>query len=177
MKFYEWLNLNESNLHGLYASTVNAFPRTTKRQHAVDEIDIKNMSFVPYQGIRTLFVKGVAKNIDKGTEHAPMILFKNVKYHNSKNQNLAEIVASNGRNYFFERLRGSQDVVLRCNCRDFFWRFNYEDFKDRSLYGRVRRKYEAKDNPGASNPKELPGMCKHLIKLVRHLNNAGLLEE
>lgn len=177
MKFHQWLDLKESNLEGLYLSTVNAFPRTTKRQHAIDEITIANLSYVPYQGVKTLFVKGLAKNEMKGTEYKPMILFKNVIYHNSKNQNWAEIVASNGRKCFFEKLNLRKEVVLRCGCNDFKWRFNFEDHRDRSLYGRVRRKYEAKINPGSSNPLEIPGMCKHLMKLVRSLYHNGILEE
>jgi hypothetical protein len=176
MKFYTWLDLNESNIRDLYRSTVNAFPRTRKRQHSVHEISLTALNFVPYQGVRTLFVKGSAYNDEKGTAYNPMILFKNVKYHSTREKNLAEIVASNGRNYFLEKLKLQQDVVLRCNCQDFYWRFNYEDYKDRSLYGTLRRKYEAKFDPGSTNPLELPGMCKHLIKLAQSLNDFDILE-
>ena len=176
MDFYRWLELDESNLNDLYRSTVRAFPRTTKRQFAIDEIRIAGVSWVPYKGIRTLFAKGWAKNEVKGTEYKPMILFKDVKYHNSRNHEWAEIIASNGSNYFFEKLNLQNHVVLRCDCADFRWRFNYEDFRDRSLYGRVRKKYEAKENPGSSNPLELPGMCKHLIKLAHSLYHTGILE-
>lgn len=176
MKFNSWLELNESSLNDLYTSTVNAFPRTRKRQHAIHEISISDLHFVPYQGVRTLFVRSLAQNIEKGTEYKPMILFKNVKYHASRSGNLTEIIASNGRNYFFERLKLQQDVVLRCNCKDFYWRFNYTDKVDRSLYGTVRKKYEAQFNPGSANPLELPGMCKHLIKLAHSLYDYGIVE-
>lgn len=177
MKFYNWLELNESSLQGLYTSSVNAFPNTRKRQYSIGEITVQNLSFVPYRGVRTLFVKGLARNDIKGTEYSPMILFKNVRYYDSKNPYLAELSASDGRKYFFERLNTDQDVVLRCNCGDFYWRFNHEDHVDRSLYGRKRRKYEAKINPGSANPRKLPGMCKHLMQLVRSLDNNGILED
>lgn len=177
MKFYEWLDIKESNLNQLYDSTVRAFPKTTKRQYAIDEIKIVGLSWVPYKGIRTLFIKGLAKNESKGTDYRPMILFKGVNYLESRVSSGVEIIASNGRNYFFEKLDLNNDVVLRCDCPDFRWRFNFEDYKDRSLYGVVRKKYEAKVNPGSSNPLELPGMCKHLIKLVHALHNSGIMEE
>ena len=177
MKFNNWLELNESSLLGLYTSAVNAFPNTRKRQNSVNEISITNLSFVPFLGVRTLFVKGLARNELKGTEYNPMILFKNVRYYDSKNPHLAELSTSNGSKYFFERLNTNQDVVLRCGCQDFYWRFNYEDHIDRSLYGRKKRKYEAKINPGSANPRKLPGMCKHLMQLVRSLDNNGILED
>lgn len=178
MKFQEWLKLKESNLYVLYKSTVQAFPKTTKRQHAIDEIKIIDVNWTPFKGVRTLFVKGMAKNEINGRDYKPMILFKNVSYHDSKsNQNGTNIVASDGRKIFFEKLNGTNEVNLRCDCGDFKWRWNFEDYRDRSLYGRVRKKYEAKERPGSSNILEMPGMCKHLIKLVRTLNDSGILEE
>jgi len=177
MKFENWLQIQESNLQDLYGSTVRAFPRTTKRQYAVDEITIADLSWTPFLGVQTLFLKAKAKNEGNGKEYKPIILFKKVSYKDSKNRNWAEIVASDGRNYFFEKLNTRNEVLLRCNCADFTWRFNFEDHRDSSLYGRVRRKYEAKVNPGASNPLELPGMCKHLIKLSQSLHQVGILEE
>lgn len=177
MKFYNWVDINESTLKQLYSSTIKAFPKTTKRQHSIHEITVRNLSITPYVGVKTLFIKGMARNDLKGTEYSPMILFKNVRYNNSKNHNFAELFASDGRKYFFERLKTDQDVVLRCNCQDFYWRFNFTDHIDRSLYGRVRRKYEASFLPGSANPSKLPGMCKHLIQLVRSLDNYGILED
>ena len=178
MKFYDWKLLRESNLGELYDDTVRAFPRTTKRQHSIDEIEIVGLSCLPYLGVRTLFVKGTAKNEGNGKEYKPIILFKNVRYKESNDSRLwAEIVASDGRKYFFEKLSDRNDVVLRCNCMDFHWRWNHTDYIDKSLYGSVRKKYEAKERPGSSNPLGLPGMCKHLIKLAKSLNEARILEE
>jgi hypothetical protein len=178
MLFQEWLVLDESNLHQLYASTVQAFPRTTKRQHAIDPVRIVELSWNPFVGVGTLFIKGLAQSGESGKEYNPMVLFKGVNYHDSKDsQDWIEIVASDGRNYIFDKLNDENKVLVRCNCPDFAWRFNYFNHQDGSLYGRVRRKYEANTAPGTANPQELPGMCKHLIKLVRALDHAGILED
>ena len=178
MRFQNWLLLQESNLQNLYASTVQAFPQTTKRQHAIDPIKIVELNWTPFLGVNTLFVKALAQNGENGKEYNPMILFKGVEYHNSKDhQNWVEIVASNGSHYVFEQIGRQNEVLVRCNCADFKWRFNYFDYVDNSLYGRVRKKYEANVNPGSSNPLEMPGMCKHLIKLIQSLNHAGILED
>ena len=126
---------------------------------------------MPYQGVRTLFVKGVATNLDKGTEYKPMILFKNVKYHESRSRNYTEIVASNnGRNYFFERLNDQNDILVRCNCMDFKYRFKYEDHLKRCLYGHKGAPYIGQ-GLWEANPYHLPGMCKHIIKLARILEH------
>lgn len=177
MDFYKWVSLQESNLEGLYSDTVRAFPRTTKRQHSIDEIAILGLSATPYLGVRTLFVKGMAKNEVNGRDYSPIILFKGVRYLPSDRAGSAHITAGDGRRYFFERLSQRNEVVLRCNCKDFHWRWNYTDHLDRSLYGSLRRKYEASERPGSSNPLGLPGMCKHLIKLAKSLSDADILED
>ena len=178
MRFHNWLVLQESNLQDLYTSTVQAFPRTTKRQHATDLVRIIELNWTPFLGVKTLFIKGIAHSEESGKEYSPMVLFKGVNYHNAKdNQNWIEIVANDGRHYVFERLSNDNDVLVRCDCNDFKWRFNYTDHIDTSLYGRVRKKYEANVNPGSANPLEMPGMCKHLIKLVQSLDHAGILED
>lgn len=177
MRFNKWINLQESNLQDLYTSTVQAFPRTTKRQHAIDPVEIVEINWTPFLGVNTLFIKALAHSGESGKEYNPMILFKNVAYHPSKtNENWIEIAANDGQNYVFEKLNGDNEILVRCNCADFSWRFNYFDHEDRSLYGKVRRKYEANVNPGSANPLEMPGMCKHLIKLTRTLDHAGILE-
>jgi len=169
--------LKESSLLDLYQSTVAAFPNTRKRQHSIDIIRIEEVNFTPFLGMRTLFVRSRALNIENGNVYNPMILFKDVIYHPEKERDeWIEIAGSDGRNYILERLeQDTNDILVRCNCPDFQWRFNYFDHEDRSLYGRKRRKYEAAVAPGSANPNEMPGMCKHLIKLSVVVNNSGIL--
>jgi hypothetical protein len=165
----------ESSLNDLYRSAVEAFPETRKRQHATDTIRITQLEWTPFLGMRTLFLKGLAQNSDGG-EYQPIILFKNVKYHQSAQPGLVEIVASNERTYFLEKLGGSRnDVLLRCRCGDFFWRWTYADHLDHSLYGRNRRKYESLGVRPSINPTNAKGLCKHLMKFVSALKDSGVL--
>lgn len=174
MRFQNWLDIREGTIHQLYTSTVAAFPRTTKRQHSTDPIKIVELNWTPFLGVKTLFIKGLAQS-DSGKEYRPMILFKNVSY--GEGENMVEIVASDGKNYVFEKLTDETEVLVRCDCKDFNFRFNFADNQNKFLYGKVRRKYEAHVNPGSANPLGLPGMCKHLIKLTTSLRHAGILEE
>ncbi len=166
--------LFETSVQTLHQSAVAAFPHTTMRQHATGSINIDNIRYTPFLGLRTLLVRCEADN--QGSQYKPLILFRNVNY--NPEDNIFEFDASdNGQHHQIGRLsRANTDVALRCECGDFFWRFNYYDHLDRSLYGRVRRPYIALYNPGSANPTESPGICKHLMKMAEVLENIGLLE-
>ena len=161
-------NFLESSLEDLYQSAVDAFPNTGLRQHATHPIVITNLRWTPFLGVKTLFIKALAQN--EGREYNPIILFKNVNYDGDQ----VTITDSNDREVSFDKLSmENTDVVLRCNCKDFYWRFNYYDHVDKSLYGRKRAAYESKGGK-PSNPLELPGMCKHLMKTAHVLREAGI---
>jgi hypothetical protein len=170
MEFSSWLN--ESSLNDLYNSTVAAFPKTTLRQHAVDPIRIVDLSIVPYKGMKTIYFKGLAQN--EGREYNSIILFKTVSY-DSQSPNTIRIIADDGLEYVLDKLSPAiNEVKMRCNCPDFYWRFNFYDHLDTSLYGKKRTKYKGNYR---INPKEMPGMCKHLIALTKALVGSGVLAE
>jgi hypothetical protein len=165
MDFSVWL---ESNLNDLYKSTVEAFPATTLRQHAIDPIKIVKLSIIPYKGMNVVYFKGTAHNEHR--VYNPIILFKEVDFDSF---NSIQITADDGLIYNIKQLSPVENnITVRCNCKDFHWRFKHYDFVDHSLYGKNRKKYEG-NYP--ANPKELPGMCKHLIKLTQALRDSGLL--
>lgn len=160
--------LNESSFDDLFRSSVRAFPKTTKRQHAVDPIVIEELRWTPFKGMKTLFIKGHARNEDK--HYNTLLLFKNVDY--SKND--IRITGSDGLIHELGKLSlENTDILVRCNCADFNWRFNFYNHTDKSLYGRKRAKYEGSIGPPA-NPSHLPGMCKHLMKTVYVLRDSGI---
>jgi hypothetical protein len=162
------MKLNESSLKDLYLSAVNAFPKTTKRQHAVDPIIVEELRWIPFLGVKTLFIRGHTRNEDR--HYNTIVLFKNVDYQ----KNEVKITASDHKIYNFGKLSlENTDVLLRCNCPDFQWRFNYYNHLDKSLYGSKRRQYE-NDSGVPANPLELPGMCKHLIATVKALKEARI---
>ncbi len=164
------MNIFESSLEDLYKSAVLAFPKTTKRQHATQPIIIESINWTPFIGMKTLFVKCEARNEDRN--YNPIILFKNVDY----NKNEIKITGIDGKTYQLGRLSlENSQVVLRCNCEDFKWRFNYYNHLDKSLYGTKRSKYEGKGAP--ANPMEMAGMCKHLMKSIEVIKNSGVFSD
>jgi len=166
------MNFLETSLAELYDSAVEAFPRTTMRQHATHTIRITNIRWTPFLGTKVLFVKSLAQN--EGKEYNPIVLFKRVNY----NGDQLRITASDFQEYTLDRLSlENTDVLVRCNCPDYYWRFNYYNHLDKSLYGTKRKKYESKGIGPPANPKQMPGLCKHIMKTIQVLGEAGLFSE
>lgn len=162
----------ESSIEDLYISTIKSFPYTTKRQYSIDPIKIVSLKWIPYLGVKTLYIKGLAQNTENSKEYGPLILFKNVEYYPQKTKNSIEIFDNNQKKYFLDKIKDN-DVLVRCDCKDFFWRGNYADYLDKSLYGNKRSPYIGTTNYSV-NPNNSPMVCKHLIKLYKVLGNSGL---
>ena len=65
----------------LYKKTVQAFPRTRKRQHATQPIQIVRTDFTPYLGTRNLLVRGQARSgTYNNVYYKPMLFFNEVQY-------------------------------------------------------------------------------------------------
>jgi hypothetical protein len=172
MQFSQWI-LEESSLADLYQSAVKAFPSTTMRQFATQNIKFVELTWIPYKGMKTLFVRGLARNEDR--TYQPIILFKNVKYLQSGGIPLMD---NNGQKHFLEQLSfKNNDCLVRCSgCGDFQWRGMHWNKIDGSLYGVDRKKYEAKYHPGSANPTESPMLCKHLMKMMLVLKQSGIIK-
>lgn len=163
----------ESSMDDLYKSTVKAFPYTTKRQYAIDPIKIVSLKWIPYVGVKTLYIKGLAQNTDNSHEYSPLILFKNINYLDRTEPESVQIIDNNQKVFFIKKIKNN-DALVRCGCKDFYWRGNYADHLDRSLYGVKRQPYQGS---GLSvNPNNDPMICKHIIKLYKVLHNTGLFK-
>ena len=171
MEFSKWLN--ESTVNDLYNSAVDAFPKTTLRQHAIDPIRITQLSIVPFKGMKTLYFKGLAQNEQR--QYNPVILFKGVEYQSAKLPNTIQITADDGLVYNLNKLTTTNEVAVRCDCLDFYYRWNFTDWQDKSLYGRKRAKYESLGVGPPVNPTNSKGICKHLIKLIYAIKDSELL--
>ena len=173
MDFKLW----ESSLVDLYQSAEVAFPQTGLRQHATQPIKITNLKWTPYKGMKTLFIQGLAQNETR--EYSPIILLKKVKYRDELEEGGVSITASDGQVYNFDKLSlENTDVVVRCGCKDFNFRFKHYNKLDKSLYGIDGKPYQkVTEHRPPANPLEMPGMCKHIIKTVEVLKSSGIFEE
>ena len=141
------------------------------RQHATHDIVITNLRWVPFLGMKTLFVKGLAQH--EGREYNPIIVLKKINYDGRE----ITITASDGQKYSFNKPSlENTDVLIKCGCGDWKYRFAYYNHLDKSLYGRKPKKYESKGVGPPANPLELPGMCKHAMQLIKVLQEARLFK-
>ena len=162
--------LFETTLNDLLINIEKGFPNTQYRQDSTDSIKIKRIEWIPFVGLKTLYVKGLAQNENR--EYNPTILFKNIIYSSGEGINLR---ASDGKEYKLKKINANENnVLVRCNCKDFFYRFHHYNYEDKSLYGRDRVKYIGSTGLPA-NPMEVSGMCKHIIKLTKTIQEAQLL--
>ena len=165
----------ESTFNDLYSSAVTAFPNTTKRQFVTQPVQIHNLQIIPFIGMKTLFLKSEAVNGDR--HYNTIILVKGIQYEHEIVPGTIEITASDGQTYrLYKPSLENDDVLVRCSCPDHHWRFVHYNHLDHSLYGKDRKKYEAKYNPGSANPTKSPGMCKHLMKFAEVLRNSYLFD-
>jgi hypothetical protein len=165
------MTLSESSLGHLFQSAVNAFPHTTMRQHATGPIQIDEIRNTPFLGMRTLLFRCRATNENR--VYHPVILFRNVNF----NGNGTSIVASdNHQTYNFDPLSEQHtDARVRCQCGDHFWRAQYANWLDISLYGTNRKPYESLGVGPPANPTDAPMLCKHLMKFMEELRNSGII--
>ena len=71
-------------------------------------------------------------------------------------------------------LNGS-NVRVRCNCLDFYYRFAAWNAGDNSLQGRPAPPYNPKGERPPVNPTRVPGVCKHVIKVVDRLKQGRIV--
>ena len=69
----------------------------------------------------------------------------------------------------------SSNVEVFCNCKSFYWSFNTQNARVDALYDKsnnIRTELPIGSPRGFSpNPTSVPGLCKHLIALAKHLSS------
>jgi len=149
----------------LTRSTVAGFPNTKARQHLVGSVSIGNVKYTPYVKNFTLRIDATANS--NGHTYQPTILVKGVFYDKDDSQDVVAIKSTNGEDYYIYPIHVAEpDAETRCTCLDFYWRFANTNNANDSLYGKPPPPYRKKTNRPPVNPQGVPGMCKHLLKLV-----------
>lgn len=209
VRLLQWIEEDDtleerSNYDQLYTSTVRAFPRTRKRQHATQPIQIVRTDFTPYIGTRNLLVRGQARSgTYNNVYYKPMLFFNEVQYIQgeqqaeeqpdqrqgtegdmgereaevTEQQNTVKIKATTGEEVTIVPIQLRDNVVrVRCDCLDFYYRFAPWNFSNDDIYGPKPKPYVRKTNhyPPA-NPSRSPGICKHVMKLTQACQEAGIV--
>ncbi len=168
-----------STYQDLERSTIAAFPRTRRRQHATHPVKIVRTDFTPYLGTNNLLVRGQARSgTYNNVYYKPMLFFNAVEYEEEESNENVTFKASDGNDYNMQPIDLSGNVVrVRCDCLDFYFRFAPWDFSNDDLYGPKPKPYVRKTTTRPPvNPTRSPGVCKHIMKLVLALRDARMLK-
>lgn len=167
--------LDEMTLIDLEQSIVSGFPATTKRQHATNVVRVNQLKIIPFDQTGNLQVDAVARG--DGKNYDTKILFDQIEYLDEETPTSVTFMGSDRQEYTIEKIDlASSNVKLSCNCLDFHYRFAYWNKSNDVLLGTPPPPYRRKTNRPPVNPNKVPGVCKHLIKTVEALRQAGLVD-
>jgi hypothetical protein len=170
--------LDEATIDTLEKEVRRGFPKTTKRQYAVQQVDIKKVAFTPYVGMKTLLVSASAlgeQHEDGRHWYNPMVLFTGVNYTPEKGPNSVQIRVGN-KDYYFDKLSLSRnDTRVRCDCLDARFRFSWWNSQKKSWYGQPFKYKRKTTTRPPVNPLHVVGACKHIFKLCITLYNSGVV--
>lgn len=173
-------SLEETTLVDLERNIVFGFPETEKRQHATKPVQITQMKLTPYRNSTDLLADATAKSNESGKTYQPKVLFLDVEFQNEDTPENVTFTGSDGDNYNIIPVSLSHsNVKVKCDCLDFHHRFAGRNDTSNALIGNPPKM--DKPVPGSNrppvNPKKVPGLCKHLIKTVQAMKDAGLVKD
>lgn len=187
-RFLQLLN-EESTFVELERNIIRGFPETEKRQFATDSIHTAQIGIVPYQQSGQLLVKAVMNS--DGKAYDTYILFTQAEFPQQNDEeegeeeeeqqqqqgNPVDFRGADNNDYQVYPISLSQvNVKVRCNCLDFYYRFSTWNYNDGSLFGDKPPSYTRKTNTHPPvNPMHVPGVCKHVLKMVEEISNTGII--
>ncbi len=176
----------QSTYADLERNILNFQPISKKRQNATDPIRIVSMETLPFLGTKNLNVWAIANSppstdertgkLKGGGNYNPKLIFNQVQFDNENTPENITFKARDGKEYNMQQIDLAQSTVrVTCNCLDFRWRFAAYNARDKSLIGSAGKPYQPISNRGPVNPKQVPGICKHLIATVKALKHSGMV--
>ena len=168
-------SLEEATLDQLQRDTIRGFPGTKARQNATHTVQITQKTYTPFEPSHALLVKAVANN--QGRVYYPEMFFEEVVYEDEDTPNNVTFTGTDGEMHHIQPIQFQRNNTrVKCTCLDFHYRFAQTNARSDSLYGEPPPPYQRKTttHPPA-NPMRVPGLCKHLIKLVEDLRRDKIL--
>ncbi len=134
---------------------------TTKRHHIADQVQlVGGFQAVKLDGSRIVFQSKT------NTGHAPKVSFD---YEETTNG--TQVVTQDGTDLSIRpKSSTTDDILVSCNCEDFFYRFATVNSENGVLFGNIERVYVPKGTRKLSQQEypisSQPAICKHVIKLT-----------
>lgn len=169
--------IEETTYSELKNNTLRFIPPSKRRQFSTDPIQINELRMIPFVDTNDLKVESVAHS-NSNKEYDIVVLFMNIDYEESDQNDNITFKATDGDDYHITPIPlNNVNVKVRCECLDFYWRFAVYNFGDGSLYGPKPPPYQKKTNRPPVNPEKTPGVCKHIMKTILALKDAGVVKD
>ena len=174
--FKQWLE-ETSTIPQLDAKARQAFPNTRKRQNDTNSvIPMSNMIiFVPNPQKQELVIDSRTRSPRSGTMHVQRIMLYKVEFGNIGENGVTPLPNTQ---VGIKPYKLTADTArVACDCMDFRFRFAQQNHNDDSLAGNPPPAYSKVpgSNRPEANPSGLPGMCKHLMRIVQELKQKRIV--
>lgn len=167
--------IEESTIADLQNNIERGFPETKARQHATNPVQVTSLKFVAYPHNEELKVQ--ARVTSNGHRYQPIIMFQNVIFTDSLDTNATTFKTVDVTEHIVPIELDRSNVKVRCTCLDFYHRFSKQNRTDGSFHGRPMPPYHSKGSGRPPvNPQNVPGVCKHLLKLVQRLEQLNIIK-
>lgn len=165
--------LTEITIKNVEQNNKDGFPYTKKRQHIVNTVNARHLTFVPYTDSGVLEVK--SQTLSNGHTYNTAIEFSDVNY--SERGPISFRASDNEIHNVYPIRIWTNNVKLSCDCLDFRFRFADLHNKNDSLLGDPPPPYIKV--PGSNRPPVNPfnalGACKHLLAVSNKLYNMRII--
>jgi hypothetical protein len=131
--------------------------------------NLKNV--IPFEGTGTLLFQAECHGETVEAVHIVNMQFSGLKILSELPENADyKEIEYKGEIYYIERPTLHTEVTVRCSCPDFYFTFMWYNFKNKTLFGRMGKRYVRKTTTRPErNPLHIPGICKHLFQLQSYL--------
>ena len=167
--------IEDATIPQLRQSIEQGFPDTKKRQHATNEVQVAAYQYIPKTRVNQLHVVSNTRS-NGGGQYNQVIVLRDVHYDMADTATNISIDRG-GKKFYVEPVElNSTTVAVSCNCADYVMRFAHTNSANNCHVGQLPPPYTRKTTTRPPvNPDNVPGLCKHLLKMVDDLKRTGLL--
>lgn len=153
-----------------------------RKRELYSELPIESINAMGWAGTKSILYRSqiqsefqTSSKTDSPKQYLTYIQFYDLKVESKKTTATPTSIMINGDPYFFSIPTADSRVAMSCMCSDFTFTWEKELFDVGSLIGRWRPYQRKTATYPPRNPKNVPGLCKHLWTLIRQLSSNDLL--
>lgn len=166
--------ITEATIPELRRNLETGFPNTKKRQHSVNEVQVLAINYIPNPTQKTLYIASTT-TASAANQYHQNISLSNIMFDLVDSDINIRLERNNKPFYVRPVNEENTDIMVSCNCQDYLMRFANINAENNCHIGELPPPYTKTTNRPPVNPSRVPGMCKHIIKVVDYLNATGLL--